>query len=89
LSATAEDIKGWLEEAQKRGATHLIVACNTFDHDNYPVYVMPNQDIHWEIAQRRGQNMQTIDEVYNMSMDIEEQLNEHRAWHPDLPEKVK
>ena len=85
MSATAEDIKGWLKEAQRQGATHLIVACDTYDHDNYPVYVMSNQNIQQEISQRRGQNMQTIDEVYNMAMDIEFQLNEHRAFHPDIP----
>lgn len=81
MTATRMDIEGWLERAKEEGATHLIVACDTSDHDNYPVFVMPGEDVHVEIAKRQGQNMQTIDEVYDMSMDIDAQLAEHRAWH--------
>jgi hypothetical protein len=81
MTATFQDIKRWVKEAKKQKATHLIVAVDTFDHDNYPVFVSEDEDIKERVAHFNGPNMQRIDEVYNMSMDIDKQLSERRAWH--------
>lgn len=81
MTATKQDIKFWLETAKNRGATHLIVAVDRFDYENYPVYVSHYEDINKEIKRINRNSMQGIDEVYNMSLDIEEQLNEHRAYN--------
>lgn len=81
MTATKTDIIGWLEKAQQMGATHLIVAVDTYNYDNYPVYVMPDEDVKEEYDKFNGKNMQSVDEVYNLSMDIEFQLTERRAFH--------
>lgn len=81
MTATKQDIKGWLEQAKEGGATHLIIAVDTFDFDNYPVYVSPQEDVLKEYGRIIGSSMQGVDEVYNMSMDINKQLKEHRAMH--------
>jgi hypothetical protein len=81
MSATLQDIQQWLESAKKKGASHLIVALDTYDHSNYPVYVGHNENIEDEIERVESQNMQGIDEIYNMSMDIDEQLSETRVWN--------
>jgi len=63
MTATTEDIKRWREYAKGLGATHIISVCDTFDHDDYPVYVMPNEDVSVRAAKYNGQNMQRINEI--------------------------
>lgn len=84
MTATRRDIAGWIKTAQQRKATHLIVACDTFDHENYPVYVSKDEDIKVKIKQY-SINMQMIDEIYSFTgkYNIESQLAELRAWHTD------
>lgn len=79
MAATKEDIEGWIKQGQAEGATHLIVVCDTFDYDDYPVFVMPGQDARKEYESRNGKNMQRVMEVYNLSKDIEDQLKQYRA----------
>jgi len=81
MSATLQDIKRWLDEAKKDNATHLIVAVDRYDHDNYPIYVTSDKDVQKEIERIDNASMQGIDEVYNMSMPIDKQLSECRAYH--------
>lgn len=81
MTATLQDIQHWLEQAKINKATHLIVAVDTYDHDNYPVYVTSDENVQDEMERITVQSMQSIDEVYNMSMSIEKQLKERRAYH--------
>ena len=67
-------IKEWLERGKSEGATHVIVMCDTFDYDDYPVMVMPDQDAREEVEKRDGKNMAKLMEVYNLSMDWTEQI---------------
>lgn len=78
-ATTRDDIKGWLDRAKQKGATHMIVACDTFDWEDYPVFVMPGEDVHKIAAQHDGPNMTRLMEVYNLSMDINEQLTAGRT----------
>ena len=86
MSATKQDIKHWIEKGKKMGATHLIVACDTFDYENYPVFVLPEEDANEKYEAKMGINMQTVDEVYDLQKDVDAQLSEHRAFH--LPPKL-
>lgn len=54
----------------------MIVVCDTFDHEDYPVYVSEDEDVHEKAAEYDECDMQKIMEVYNLSMDIEEQLSQ-------------
>lgn len=36
---TQDDIREWFLAGTELAATHLIVVCDTFDHEDYPVYV--------------------------------------------------
>ncbi len=63
--------------------THMIVACDTFDYEDYPVYVEKGQNVHDVMAELESENMQKVMEVYSFNHDIEAQLNEHRAFHFD------
>lgn len=77
---TKEDIKVWLNRA-KPEHTHMIVVCDGFDYEDYPVYVEENEDIREIEKKYNGINMQKIMEVYNLKIDIESQLNENRAFN--------
>ncbi len=86
MAATENDIRGWLSRGKEEGATHVIVACDTFSWEDYPVYVRPGQEITEEVAKYNRKNMQKIMEVYNLAQDIESQLREWKpgvggAWH--------
>lgn len=65
-AATRQEIEQWKVEGQAKGATHLIVVCDSFDWDDYPVYVEPGQDA--EEVRRRydGKAMQRVMEVIKL-----------------------
>lgn len=74
MSITINDIREWLEEGKENGATHLIVCCDTYDWDDYPCFVMPNEDAKEIVNKKSGQPMVKVMEVYNLSKDWEKQL---------------
>jgi hypothetical protein len=78
MPTTREDIQGWLREAKERGATYLVVMCDTFDWEDYPVYVMPGEDPN---ELRKSANMQKAMECYDLSLDLDMQLDERPAHH--------
>ena len=64
MTATLQDIQRWLESAKEKGASHLIVAVDTYNYDNYPVYVGHNEKIEDEIKRVQSQRMQGIDDKH-------------------------
>ena len=42
---TKHEIAQWFDRGVSEGATHMIVVCDTFDHEDYPVYVTPSDDV--------------------------------------------
>jgi hypothetical protein len=81
MAATKEDIEGWIDEGIAQGATHVIVVCDDFNYEDYPVYVMASQIAQEVVDGYNGVNMQRVMEVYDLSLSIEDQLLEHRAWN--------
>lgn len=81
---TPEEIWGWLQDGKRKGATHMIVACDTFNYEDYPVYVMPGQSVQ-DLARQytNPDQMSRVMEVYSYAIDLEQQLAEHRAYHFD------
>lgn len=67
-------IRAWLNRGKEEGATHVIIMCDTFKFEDYPVMVMPGQDARKEVEKRDKKNMAKLLEVYNLSIDISEQL---------------
>jgi hypothetical protein len=72
--ATKDAITNWLKTAQKDNKTHVIVVCDTFDHNDYPVFVGPEDDIA-KLIETYSENMQRIMEIYKVSMDWDQQLS--------------
>jgi hypothetical protein len=72
MAATREDIKEWFERGVEIQATHMVVMVDTFDWDDYPVYIMPGQDPRYEVS---------VMEVYNLVKPMQAQLDERRNFN--------
>lgn len=82
-------IREWFLQGVARGATHMIVVCDSFDHDDYPVYVEHGQDPWAKANEYAGKDEQRVMEVYALHLDMDAQLAETRAFHYDAaPERV-
>lgn len=91
MGTSKTELSSWFDDGVKQGATHMIVACDTFDWEDYPAYVTPEQNVievlhkEYNFTAEQGQgelkNMQKVMEVYDLRMDKQAQLNERRAFH--------
>ena len=84
MAATRDEISGWFDRGVKEGARHMLVLCDTFDHDDYPVFTHTDNDC--LVRYRNPGNMQRVMEVYDLRTDKTSQMNEKRAFH--LPVEV-
>lgn len=86
MATTRENIRKWLRAAKKEGATHVVIATDTFDHDDFPVSVMPGQDVHEVVREyQNAEKMLRVMEVYALHSDLEKQLNTARVFNYDAP----
>jgi hypothetical protein len=81
MAITKQEISDWFDRALFNGCSHLIIVCDTFDWEDYPVYVMPNESVHEKASEFDGRNMQKVMEVYSMKLDKQSQMNEYRGFH--------
>jgi len=81
FAAQKSDLASWLASGSEKGATHMIVVVDGWDHEDYPVYVMPGENVREVADKYDGKEMQRIMEVYDLSIDHEQQLSQHRAMN--------
>jgi hypothetical protein len=81
MAATVSTISRWFVEGVAEGATHMIVVCDTFDHEDYPVFVKPGEDVREKEKSYSGREMQRVMEVYNLGMEMSDQLSQRRAFN--------
>ena len=80
-SVTTEDIRNWIERADEEAHTHVMIVSDGFSYEYYPVYVMQSEVALDKVKAYQLKPMQTVKEVYDLSMDIDNQLDEHRSWN--------
>ena len=78
--ASLKDIAGWFEDGKARKAAYMIVVCDTFDHDDYPVYTNAGDEFWAKYDAVNCQNMQRIMEVYDLDKPWSEQTA-GRVWN--------
>lgn len=72
--ATKSDIQGWFERGVKNKDRYLFVVCDSFSHEDYPVYTKIRN--FWEKYDKYdGKDMQRIIEIYNLRARFEDHLN--------------
>lgn len=81
MGTSRAEISEWFDQGVKQGSTHMIVVCDTYDWDDYPVYVSKDEDCRKKAESYNGKDMQRVMEVYSMAVDKESQMAEHRAFH--------
>lgn len=74
-AAARKTLERWFKRGLEQGATHFIVVCDTFDYEDYPVYVSPSENVHQKAKEYDGPNMQKVMEVYDLRRDMDEQIN--------------
>lgn len=85
MAANRDDIQRWIDKGIADGAKWMIVVCDSFDYDDYPVYADSVEEFDEKYDHFNGKNMQRIMEVYDLEMDIPSQMNLRRAWsYPSL-----
>lgn len=77
MGTTTEDLQRWIDN-RPEGTHHMIVVCDTFDYEDYPVYVKGDEDVRERAKHYNNPDqMSRIMEVYSFTgkYTIEEQLN--------------
>lgn len=73
MATTVGDLKLWFDAGLDEGARYMIIVCDTFDHDDYPIYVRLDDDFYEKYDGHDGKNMQRIMEVYDLKKSWESQ----------------
>jgi dCMP deaminase len=82
------DIETWVNGADKTQVSHVLIVNDDFDNETYPVEVLIAEDVEERISDYNGRNMQRVMEVYNLGMDIEEQVASLlKVWNDQPYEK--
>lgn len=84
---TREEISQWFDRGVNDKATHLLVVCDTFDYEDYPVFVAEGENVRKVFEEYNNHKMQRVMEVYSLSQPKEEQLAEFRCFRFDVAPK--
>lgn len=81
MGTSRTELSNWFDRGVTQGASHMIVVCDTFDWEDYPVFVTPTAErpISAEVAAHNGPNMQKVMEVYDLRQPKGPQLAQIRA----------
>ena len=84
MPTTREDIQRWMDRRNEND-THLIIVTDTFDYEEYPVFVKNTEDVSNKVNEYNSKSMQNVMEVYSFTgkYSIESQLKEYRSYHLD------
>jgi hypothetical protein len=73
FTANKLDLKNWFDQGKNIGAVYMIVVYDSFSHEDYPAYVMPDDNVHERVMYYRRSSMQQVMEVYNLDLPWNEQ----------------
>jgi hypothetical protein len=71
-------LKEWFDEGVKLGAAYMVVVCDTFDWEDYPVYCSSKERAESTISSPGS--MQKVMEVYDLRADKAAQFRGGRTW---------
>ncbi len=78
MATSMNEISSWFDEGLKQKATHMIVMCDSFSYEEYPVYCFSKEEA--ESKSFKNENMQRVMEIYNLAKDKKNQLNTNRNF---------
>lgn len=74
-------VRKWLMSGKQKRSTHVIVVYNRNERDFRPMYIGHNQNVRSRIQTINADYSTQPVEVYNLSMDIDNQLLQARTWN--------
>lgn len=81
MSTSREMIAAWFDRGVQQGAAYMLVVCDTFEYEDYPVFAKDEKTAREAYEKyRSGDNMQRLMEVYRLTDDKAEQLAESRCF---------
>lgn len=84
MSTALAELRTWFEDAESSGASHMIIVCDTYDWEDYPVFVSPGDDPVEVATEFNGKDMQKIMECYKISLGWDSQSKEYRSNHWEM-----
>jgi hypothetical protein len=66
MAATLREINEWKSRGIEKGAKYIISVCDTFNYEDYPIFVMPEENLNKEKSKYDGTNMQKINEIITL-----------------------
>lgn len=69
MAATRKDVDRWIKTAKKNRSKYIISVCDTFDYEDYPIYVLSNENLEEKKKQYNDVNMQRINEIITINED--------------------
>lgn len=81
MAASREEISRWFDEGVADGKDYMLVVCDTFDWDDYPVFETTDTGCLIEYHRLHNQNMQRVMEVYDLRKPKAEQIAAFRVWN--------
>ncbi len=75
-------IASWFRSAKAVGAGYMLVVYDSLNEHYYPPRILPGDDCWAIIDGLNDTEGREVKEVYDLSMNMGEQLAEYRAWHP-------
>ncbi len=63
MTASFQDVERWKEDAKRQGAKYIISVCDTFDWDDYPVFIKTEEELKEKEEYYRNASMQKINEI--------------------------
>lgn len=80
-----EQLHEWFKRGLDQNARYMIVVCDTFDHEDYPVYAKTDAECIKEYDAHDGKNMQRIMEVYDLKKSWKSQSGYRVFTMPKRP----
>lgn len=74
MGITRRDLEEWYNQGVAGKKAYLIVVCDTFDYEDFPVYVSPGESVSAEVSKRSNTSqMSRVMEVYDLSLPFDGQ----------------
>lgn len=86
MSATRQNLEKWYSRGKEQKSEYLIVVCDTFSYEDYPVF-SSKENFKEKFRNHDGFNMQKIIGVFDLSADLDEQIEQKQVFN--CPEGFK
>ena len=81
MAASRDEISEWFDEGAKIPEnTHMLVVCDEFDWEDYPIYISADDDARTKRNEYDEKPMSKVMECYNLKKAKRPQMDVARCW---------